>query len=218
MEGPKTATAVWQTEYYLTVSSTHGTPSGEGWYVSGATAYAGLDADIVAGVTGERFVFQSWSGDTSGTDYSASDAITMSGPMDAMAFWQTQYQLTCETDPSDLSPAPSSTPSGEWFNDGILVTLEAQEISDYVFDYWAVDGTPHTQGVASITITMDSSHTAMACYVLGQIPTGTTPTTTSTPTLPPPPMDGIMTIILIAGVATGLVVILILFFLRKRKG
>ncbi|MHA1958182.1 MAG: hypothetical protein ACW968_14785, partial [Candidatus Thorarchaeota archaeon] len=80
MDGPKTAIAVWQTEYYLTVSSAHGTPSGEGWYVSGSLAYAGLDNTIVAGITGERFIFQSWSGDSSGTNYLQSDDITMDGP------------------------------------------------------------------------------------------------------------------------------------------
>ena len=34
----------WITQYYLTVSSSYATPSGAGWYNSGATAYAGISS------------------------------------------------------------------------------------------------------------------------------------------------------------------------------
>jgi hypothetical protein len=218
MDGPKRATAIWQTECYLTVSSAHGIPSGEGWYASGNAAYARLDADTIAGITGERFSFQSWTRDASGLDYLESDAITMDGPKTAIALWLTQYQLICETDPLGMSPAPVISPLGEWFENGTSVTLEAQDISGYVFDRWEVDGSAQTQGIISITVTMNAPHSIVACYLISQTPTDTTPTTTPETTPPPSPMGDLMTIILVAGVGAGcVVVIIILVFLRKRN-
>ncbi|MHA2229382.1 MAG: M6 family metalloprotease domain-containing protein [Candidatus Thorarchaeota archaeon] len=217
MDSPKTATAIWQTEYYLTVTSAHGIPSGEGWYASGNAAYASLDADTIAGITGERFVFQRWTRDASGLDYLESNAITMDGPKTASALWLTQYQLICETDPPGMSPAPVISPLGEWFENGTSVTLEAQVISGYVFDRWEVDGSAQTQGVISITVAMNAPHTIVAWYLISQTPTDTTPPTTPATTPPPQSMGDPMTIILVAGVGVGCVVIIILVVLRKRN-
>ena len=93
MNGPKTATANWQTQYYLTVNSVHGTTGGTGWYNSSATAHASLTSLTVAGATGTQYVFASWSGNASGTT-SPSNPIIMNGPRTATANWQTQYLLT----------------------------------------------------------------------------------------------------------------------------
>ena len=92
MDGPKTAVANWQTQYYLTVSSAHGTVGGAGWYDSGTSAQA-TTLLVVAGAAGTQYVFTGWSGDASGTA-SPSNAITMDGPKTAVANWQTQYNLT----------------------------------------------------------------------------------------------------------------------------
>jgi uncharacterized repeat protein (TIGR02543 family) len=90
MNGSKTATASWKTQYYLTVTSPHGTTGGENWYDSGDNAYATVTPLTVAGSTGVRYVFTNWSGDASGTT-SPSDSITMDGPKTATADWKTQY-------------------------------------------------------------------------------------------------------------------------------
>ena len=116
MDGPKTATATWTTQYYLTVGSAYSTPSGSGWYDSGSTAYAGLAAGTVPGGAGTQYVFTSWSGDASGTNYAQSDGITMNGPKTATANWKTQYYLTV------TSPHDSPTPVSGWFDSGSSVT------------------------------------------------------------------------------------------------
>jgi hypothetical protein len=94
MNNPITETANWQTQYYLTVSSAYGTTSGQGWYNSSATAYAGLNSGTVSGGAGIQYVFISWSGDASGTNYAQSNGITINAPKTATANWQTQYQVT----------------------------------------------------------------------------------------------------------------------------
>ena len=44
----------YSTQYYLTVTSAYGTPTGAGWYQSSTTAYAGLNSGTVAGTTGTQ--------------------------------------------------------------------------------------------------------------------------------------------------------------------
>jgi uncharacterized repeat protein (TIGR02543 family) len=93
MNGSKTATANWQTQYLLNVTSDHGTVGGSGYYASGANVTATVSPLTVAGAAGTQYVFTGWSGNASGTT-SPSNNITMNGPLTATANWQTQYNLT----------------------------------------------------------------------------------------------------------------------------
>jgi len=94
MNGPKTATANWKTQYYLSVESDHGSVGGDGWHDAGTSISASVDSGVIAGPTGVQYVFSSWTGDASGTDYSGSDSILMNSPKTAEASWITQYYLT----------------------------------------------------------------------------------------------------------------------------
>ena len=131
VSGATTLTGVYVTQYRLTVTSPYGTPTGQGWYDSDSTAYAGLSSGNVSGGAGTQYVFTSWGSDASGTNYAQSNAITMSGPMTATANWQTQYQVTFTQTGLD-SDAGSTTvltfnntnyawsplPSNFWVNSG----------------------------------------------------------------------------------------------------
>ncbi|MHA1111720.1 MAG: hypothetical protein ACTSRE_11505, partial [Promethearchaeota archaeon] len=111
MDAPKTATATWTTQYYLTVSSAYGTPSGEGWYDAGTNQVAAVDSGTVSGGAGIQYVFASWSGDATGTTYSGSNNILMDAPKTATATWTTQYYLTVTS--------AYGTPSGSgWYDSG----------------------------------------------------------------------------------------------------
>ena len=185
MDGPKTATVNYQLQYYLTVTSPYGIVGGQGWYDSGATAYATLNTDIVDHGNKTRRVFISWSGDASGTNYAQSNPITMSGPKTAVANWKTQYLLTVQTNPAGLSPQPTRNPAGEagpanswWYDASINVTLTAQPVTDYTFNYWDVDGASKGTGVNPINVTMNTYHTATAYYTqIGPLSVSITPTT-----------------------------------------
>jgi hypothetical protein len=163
MSGPKTATAIWKTQYMLDVQSDHGTPSGIGWKDAGSIVYAGLDAGVVAGVTGTQYVFTSWSGNATGIDYSASEVILMNAPKTAVANWQTQYYFTVESD--------QGSPSGEgWKDAGVSVTayLDTGVVAgatgtQYVFTNWAGDATG-TDYTSSDSILMDAPKTATAVW------------------------------------------------------
>ncbi|MEM3576948.1 MAG: PKD domain-containing protein [Candidatus Bathyarchaeia archaeon] len=109
MNANHTATAHYVTEYYLTVSSPFGTVGGEGWYQSGATAYATLNTGIVDHGNGTRRVFTSWGGDASGTNYAQSNPIVMDSPKTAMANWKTQYAVTFAQIGSGVAPTVTYT-------------------------------------------------------------------------------------------------------------
>ncbi|MFW9965331.1 MAG: M6 family metalloprotease domain-containing protein, partial [Candidatus Sifarchaeia archaeon] len=150
----ETIIAHYNTEYYLTITSPYATPSGEGWYLAGSTAYAGLDTPIVPSDPGKRYLFQSWTDDASGTDFWQSDAITMDGPKNATAVWGTQYQWTIEC------VGDYNNPGSGWVDAGISVYFyypsapPANSTTRFIFDHWSGDvtGTNMSQS-SSIVVT-----------------------------------------------------------------
>ena len=112
---------IWETQYYLTVSSSHGISSGEGWYQDGSSAFASVTPTTVAGNSYTQYVFSGWSGDASGSS-SISNAIIMNSPKTAAANWETHILPTPTPTPTPaptpvrtvtptVTPKPSPTPS-----------------------------------------------------------------------------------------------------------
>jgi peptidoglycan/xylan/chitin deacetylase (PgdA/CDA1 family)/cell division septation protein DedD len=134
MDSPKTAIANWKTQYYLTVSSAHGTPGGAGWYDSGSPAYATVTPTTVAGSTGTQYVFTAWSGDASGAS-SPSNAIDMSGPKTATANWKTQYNLTIAQSGvgSDFSGSVVAVNGTTYGRNGFVAWVDSGDT--YAFSY-----------------------------------------------------------------------------------
>jgi PKD repeat protein len=139
MNANHTVTAHYRLEYYLTVLSPFGTVGGEGWYPSGATAYATLNTGLIDHGNGTRRVFTSWSGDASGNNYAQSNPIIMNGPKTAIANWKTQYAVlfTQEGVPPEIVPIVEYTadtdPIGElpftiWVSAGSQITYTYYDI------------------------------------------------------------------------------------------
>jgi len=75
------------------------------------------------------------------------------------------------TNPSGLSPQPTRNPSGEagpanswWYDASTSVSLGAQPVSGYTFQYWKVDSVPQGNGINGIAVAMNAPHTAEAYY------------------------------------------------------
>ena len=163
MNANHTATAHYTLQYYLTVTSSHGAPGGEGWYDSGATAYASVSPLIVPGPAGTQYVFTHWSGDASGST-SPSDPITMDGPKTAVANWKTQYYLTI-THTLDGITDPAS--SG-WYDAGTNASVLALPDPGYKLDHWELDGS-RVGSTNPYVVPMNSAHALHAVfdYVVG---------------------------------------------------
>jgi hypothetical protein len=162
MDKPKTVTANYVMQYYLAMMSLYGTGSGEGWYDTGATAYASLNTGLVDHANGTRRAFVSWSGDASGTNYAQSNAILMNSPKTAYANWKTQYYLTINTDP----PRITSIAGEGWYDESANVTLNAPPVVNYSFRYWSVNGESRGERVNPITVQMNAPKNATAHYAL----------------------------------------------------
>jgi len=111
---PITVTATYKTQYYLTVNSAYGSPRGQGWYDSGASATYNVTTPW-AGGTGVQYIFSSWAGSGTGsysgfTDY---ESVAMNNPITETTSWTTQYNVTYAQTGCVL---PVMLPSSEWVN------------------------------------------------------------------------------------------------------
>jgi hypothetical protein len=171
-------TGNYKTQYYLTVSSPYDTPAPTSdWFDSGTSINASVTSPW-AGPPGTRYVCIGWTG-TGSVPPSGSETsvvFTITAPSSIAWNWKTQYLLTVLTDPLGLSPQPSRNPPGEagspdswWYDAGTGVTLTAQPVLGYVFNYWDVDGYSQGTGTNPIIVDMNAPYTVTAHY---QVPVG----------------------------------------------
>ncbi len=159
---PTTYTANYQTQYYLTVSSGHGSPTGEGWYNSGhtATAFGVTSPESDGAVAGKQYVFTGWSSSDAGgyTGPIASSSVTMNNPITETASWKTQWQVSFAVSPS--SPLGGTTlPTGTaWYDDSVTpIAISAAPSGGYTFSLWSAAA---TSGTILITNPLSASTTA----------------------------------------------------------
>ncbi len=92
-------TAEYKVQYLLTVDSSRGDPQGTGWYDKGSLATFSVASSAplegILGALGGRYVFDHWSGDSSGTQATA--LIAMDGTKDITANWRTDITVPCLT-------------------------------------------------------------------------------------------------------------------------
>ena len=168
MDGPKTATANYQLQYYLTVSSPYDSPTPiSGWFDNEASITASVTSPWLD--TGTRYVCTGWDGTgsipPSGTGSSVTFTITQ--PSTITWKWKTQHYLTVRTDPSGIATIPGEG----WYDYLTNVPLTAPSVGGFEFLNWDVDGT--TKPGNPIQVPMDTPHTATAHYKrLPAIPVG----------------------------------------------
>jgi hypothetical protein len=159
VDSPKSIKASWGYQYYLSVSSEYGSPSGGGWYFPGQTATVSVSPIVNLG-SGVRKVFAGWIGDLSSSNSTFN--IVVSRPMALTAKWKTQYFLKVET--------PYGSAEGEgWYDEGTeaYARLKETEVTELLlvtryFTHWAGDAS----GVKAVSnpIVMDSPKTAIAVW------------------------------------------------------
>ncbi len=131
MNNPVTESASWNTQFYLTIISSYGSPSGGGWYNAGATATFSVTTPFSDGA-GTQYVLDSWIGSGSGSYEGSfpSYSIPINNPITEEANWATQYQLTFVVTPSGCG---STTPTGTLWENSNPFSLSATPNSSYVF-------------------------------------------------------------------------------------
>ena len=163
MNNAKTITAVYQLQYYATVSanpSNAPTPQGGGWFNSGATASISAPSQVVSQNAGSQLVFNGWLVD--GNSQTGSTlSVQMNAPHTIVAQYKQQYYLT-------VSSADQGTVSGQgWYDAGSNAQISATPPPspmfgvNYVFNGWQGSTQSNSQ---STTVLMNSPMTVTATW------------------------------------------------------
>ncbi len=165
INGPVTQTAAWKQEYYLTVTSSYGSPTPEsGWIEAGESITAAVTSPVSGPSSNTRYSCSGWTGtgsvSTSGT--TTSTIFTMNEPSNITWNWNTQYYLTMSTNFGTV------TPSSDWYDADSSVQIGATAptpTSDeqYTWLRWTGTGSGSysgTNNLASVTINEPITQTA----------------------------------------------------------
>lgn len=154
---PTTYTVTYTTQYYLTVTSSHGSPTGTGWYNSGASASFSVTSPVSGGA-GTQYVNTGWSGDAT------SSPVTMNGPKTVTATWVTQYYLT-------VTSGYGSPQGAGWYNASLSASFNVTTPystgsgTRQAFQAWTGSGTGnYTGGTDDESVTMGNPITEAASW------------------------------------------------------
>jgi CARDB len=121
MSRPVTLTAGWTKQYYVTILSPTGSPTGSGWYNAGNIATVAVQSTVEY-ANGTRQVFTGWNSTSLGSNPTAQ--IYVNSPTTLQASWKTQYAVTIQSE--------YGTPIGSgWYDVGSTVPVSIQPQFDY---------------------------------------------------------------------------------------
>jgi M6 family metalloprotease-like protein len=155
MKGPVTLQANWVEQYYVTIISPTGTPSGEGWYNAGTIVTVGVQSTVQY-ANGTRMIFNGWNSTTLGNNPTAQ--FTIDSPTRLLAAWRTQYLVTVNSEYGSPS-------GGGWYDAGSTFKANVPAEITYanatrrIFTGWTGD---YTGTSNNITVTANSPETLNA--------------------------------------------------------
>jgi len=137
MDRSKTITAIYQLQYYCSITSNALSPQGTGWYNEGDTLSLTVPIQV-GGNDGRRFVFDKWVIDGESSQTSTALTLQMNTPHTVVAQYKQQFYLKVATD--------QGVPSGEgWYdaNTDARISVSTPESPSYgvkiVFNGWQGD-------------------------------------------------------------------------------
>ena len=93
-----TITFNWIEQFYLTINSQYGNPTGQGWYDAGASAQINVTTPATD-TSGNRYLFDSWNGAGEGafSGSSPSASVIMNNPITENANWNPEVSTSLFT-------------------------------------------------------------------------------------------------------------------------
>jgi hypothetical protein len=172
MDGSKTVTAMYQTQYYCSVTSNAVSPQGTGWYNDGDTLSLTVPFQV-GGNDGRKFVFDKWIIDGATSQTGTALTLQMNTPHKVVAQYKQQFYLKVATD--------QGVPSGEgWYdaNTDAQISVSTPDSSSYgvriVFNGWQGDVQYVSQstkvlmnGPKTVTATWRTDATVLYQTILG---------------------------------------------------
>ena len=141
MDDAKTVTAVYKVKYHLLVKSTPTDAMGfieDGWYEEGTSKIIQEAPEYINYEEGARYIFDAWYIDGKKMPDSRSISITMDGPHETEAKFNTQYYL-------DVRSAHGDPQGVGWYGEGTAVTFSVDSPvgagigKKWVFERWSGD-------------------------------------------------------------------------------
>jgi len=158
----RTVTGYYTTQFYITITSAHGTPTPSQWVNEGYSLAVSVQSPTETVAEQTRWLCTGFSVDQaptqSGTSYTF---YNIQEPHKIEFNWIQQFWLQVTTSVSGVT-----VPGTGWHDSGTSVTCNAPTTaSEYTFNHWTIDGTSQQKGVNSITVTMNAPHQVTAQYV-----------------------------------------------------
>ncbi len=154
--GDVTFSVEYKTQYRLTIDSTKGGTSGDGWYDENNVAAAKAVSPSLMSNGKTRLVFSYWSGNY--TSNATTIQLTMNAPCNLTANWIAEHYLTVTSSVNTFSEQG-------WYKEGRYVQLRASSPIDQVnhtrkvFVNWSGDLTSNS---TEITVAMNGPKTIVA--------------------------------------------------------
>jgi hypothetical protein len=163
MDGNKTVTAVYQAQYYLTVTvhpSSATSMNGSGWYNARDAITITIPSPTIGVANGTRLAFNGWSVDGN-NQAGATLNLQMNGPHTVIAQYKQQYYLTVNSD--------QGVPSGAgWYDAGSYAPISVSTPAspsygvNIVFNGWQGSGVQSQS--QSTQILIDRAKTVTATW------------------------------------------------------
>ena len=158
MSKPVNLQANWIKQYYVTIISPTGSPTGQGWYNAGTVVTVGVQSTVQY-PNGTRMKFNGWNSTQLGSNPSAQ--ITVDAPTRLLAAWRTQYLVTANSE-------YGAALGGGWYDAGSSAQVSVPSIITYtnltrrVFTEWTGD----YSGVSNnVTLRVDAPKTLSAQWI-----------------------------------------------------
>jgi M6 family metalloprotease-like protein len=157
MNKPMSIQANWIKQYYVTIISPTGSPTGEGWYNAGTMVTVSVQSTVLYG-NGTRLMFNGWNAENYGNG--PTTQIVVTSPTRLVAGWKTQYLVSVQS--------PYGTPKGSgWYDADALAPISVQGEIDYAnatrrtFAAWTGD---YTGTSSNATVQVNSPKTLTASW------------------------------------------------------
>jgi hypothetical protein len=174
VNSPTSLQAAWKTQYLVTVQSQYGTATGGGWYDAGSSVQLSIQPEVDYNNETRR-IFTGWAGDISGT--SSDFTLTANRPLNVVAQWATQYQITFKVaglpnsiyvtvnvNNQNYQIAPNQ-PYSAWYNQGLTLDPTTNQTVMTFFQFANWRNSVGSNVKMPITVTAPAEYTATYAFV-----------------------------------------------------
>ena len=173
VNSPTRLQALWKLQYLIQAVSSYGTPQGSGWYDAGSSARISIQPEVDYNNETRR-IFAGWAGDVSGT--SINFTLTANKPINVVAQWITQYQITFNVAglPSSIDVTlnvnnqdyqiATNQPYSAWYNQGQTLDPTTTQTVLTFFQFASWRNSAGSSVMMPITVTGPSEYTAIYVF------------------------------------------------------